>query len=157
MAATATLLTRTSGKGICIGVLRASSVDHCEVIFLQSLEPSSQLSFRLFKISYPNERSMVCSQRKLSAQKQACVVRDRSIIFTFTGTTTCPPKWAVEYVGLLAANPENPGENICVDTATSKGLLTYPSKDLTVIATGSYSAYDAYKQQDAVSCVVCSI
>ena len=87
----------------------------------------------------------------------ACVVRDRSIIFTFTDTTTCPPKWAVEYVGLLAANPENPGENICVDTATSNVLVNYPSKDLAVIATGSYSAYDAYKQQDAVSCVVCSI
>ena len=87
----------------------------------------------------------------------ACVVKDRSIIFTFTDTTTCPQKWSVEYVGFLASNPENPGENICVDTATSNGLLNYPSKDLAVIATGSYNAYDAYKQQDAVSCVVCSI
>ena len=87
----------------------------------------------------------------------ACVVRDRSIIFTFTDTTTCPQKWSVEYVGLLASNPENPGVNICVDTATSNGLLNNPSKDLAVIATGSYNAYDAYKQQDAVSCVVCSI
>ena len=87
----------------------------------------------------------------------ACVVKDRSIIFTFVDTTTPPQKWSVEYVGLLAANPENPGENICVDTATSNGLLNYPAKNLAVIATESYKAYDAYKQQDAVYCVVGSI
>ena len=39
----------------------------------------------------------------------ACVVRDRSIIHTFVDTTTCPKRWSVEYVGFLAANPENPG------------------------------------------------
>ena len=103
---------------------------------------------RLEDVNDANGKNIPCA---------ACVVKDRSIIFTFTDTTTCPPKWAVEYVGFLAANPENPGVNICVDTATSNGLLNYPSKDLAVIATGSYKAYDAYKQQDAVSCVVCSI
>ena len=103
---------------------------------------------RLEDVNDANGKNIPCA---------ACVVRDRSIIFTFTDTTTCPQKWSVEYVGLLASNPENPGVNICVDTATSNGLLNNPSKDLAVIATGSYNAYDAYKQQDAVSCVVCSI
>eukprot|EP00731_Ephydatia_muelleri_P013224 Em0007g534a len=98
---------------------------------------------RLEDVNDANGKNIPCA---------ACrVVRDRSIIFTFTDTTTCHQKWSVEYVGFLAANPENPGENICVDTATSNGLLNNPSKDLAVIATGSYSAYDAYKQQDAVS------
>ncbi|KAL5509223.1 hypothetical protein EMCRGX_G004554 [Ephydatia muelleri] len=79
--------------------------------------------------------------------------RNRSIIFTFT---TCPQIWSVEYVGFLAANPENPGENIYVDTATSNGLLTYPSKDLAVIATGSYNnAYDARVQ--AAGCSVLAL
>ena len=87
----------------------------------------------------------------------ACVAKDRSIVFTFADTTTCPKNWFVEYVGLLAANPEYPGENICVDTDTSNALLKYAGKDLAVIATGSYNAYDPYKEQDAVSCVVCSI
>ena len=86
----------------------------------------------------------------------ACVVRERSIVHTFVDTTTCPNKWSVEYVGFLAANPENPGENICVDTATSNGLLNYPSKDLAVIATGSTNPYDPYQQLNALSCVVCS-
>ena len=78
-------------------------------------------------------------------------------MFTFVDTTTCPKNWFAEYVGFLASNPENPGENICVDLGTSNGLLSYPSNDLAVIATGSYNAYDPYKQQDAISCVVCSI
>ena len=87
----------------------------------------------------------------------ACVVRDRSIVFTFVDTIACPKNWVAEYVGFLSANPEYPGENICVDLGTSNGLLSNPGKDLAVIATGSYNAYDPYKQQDAVSCVVCSI
>ena len=87
----------------------------------------------------------------------ACVVKDRSIVYTFTDTTTCPKNWFVEYVGLLAANPEYPGENICVSSDTGNALLSYPAKDLAVIAIGSYNAYDLYKEQDAVSCVVCSI
>ena len=99
---------------------------------------------RLEDVNDANGKNIPCA---------ACVVRDRSIIFTFTNTTTCHQKWSVEYVGFLASNPENLGENICVDTATSNGLLNNPSKDLAVIATGSYNAYDA-RVQAAGCCVL---
>eukprot|EP00731_Ephydatia_muelleri_P013226 Em0007g536a len=71
----------------------------------------------------------------------ACVVRNRSIIFTFTDTTTCPQKWSCGSTWDSWRQTQRIQEmNICVDTATSNGLLNYPSKDLAVIATGSYNA-----------------
>ena len=86
--------------------------------------------------------------------KSICSLDISSSTITSTENTSVFP---TNVTRTQRANPENPGENICVDTATSNVLVNYPSKDLAVIATGSYSAYDAYKQQDAVSCVVCSI
>ena len=87
----------------------------------------------------------------------ACLATGRSTVFTFPDNTVCPYGWSTEYVGYEAANPNWPGENLCVDTSFGAQLSQSPCNGLAVIAKSASSAYTDTPLYTIVSCVVCSI
>ena len=104
--------------------------------------PSALLS--LEDVTDANGNTVPCAGSLASGQ---------STVFTFPDTTICPSGWSTEYVGYLAANPNWPGENVCVDTSIGAQLSQSPCKNLAVIKKSAKNAYTL----NVVSCVVCSL
>lgn len=66
---TATLLAWETGEGISILVNFALPVNNLEVIFLEELKPSSQLTLWFTKVAEPGKRSMVSTKCEFVAKE----------------------------------------------------------------------------------------
>ena len=75
-----------------------------------------------------------------------CLVKE-SVVITYLDRRICPYGFNMKYAGFLAANPKNPGVNICVHADIGADLALHPSDSLAVIRN---------VDGQVVTCVVCS-